>query len=58
MAKLVYQDIIFAFQEAQQKVECQLFMPSFIRIGNEAFFYDDLYRDEITAGFEISDNLK
>ena len=46
-AKNIYKDIIFAFQEAQKKTELQLFMPSFIRIGNEAFFYDDLYSENL-----------
>jgi hypothetical protein len=56
--KIIYQDILVAFQKAQEKCEDQLFMPSFLRIGDEAFFYDDLYREEIKLGFEVSDNLK
>jgi hypothetical protein len=58
IAKLVYQEILIALQNATEEWQVQFHMPAFIRIGDEAYFYDVLYREEMKQGFAVSENLK
>lgn len=59
IAKIAYQEIMFVLSDLQQNHKgINFHIPHFIRIDNEAYFYDDLYREEIKAGYEVSESLK